>query len=154
MNDRAVVLGAGIAGLLAARVLAETHAETILVDRDALTPEAVPRRGTPQARHLHGLLARGHELLEELFPGLTDELIALGAPVGDMLGSIRLSFGGHRFRQGSSGLTAVCVSRPTLESAIRRRGPTAAGCATCSATAPRTGTRRRCCTTAISTCSR
>jgi 2-polyprenyl-6-methoxyphenol hydroxylase-like FAD-dependent oxidoreductase len=119
--DRAIVLGGSIAGLLAAKVLAESHAEVVIVDRDQLGPGVVSRRGTPQARHLHGLLARGQELLEELFPGLTEELTAGGAPVGDMLGNTRVCFGGHRFRQGLSGLTALCVSRPTLEAAVRRR---------------------------------
>lgn len=120
-RDRAVVLGGSIAGLLAARVLADDFAEVLVIDRDPLGPEAAPRRGTPQARHLHGLLARGHRVLEELFPGLTAELVAGGAPIGDMLGRTRVCFGGHRFRQGPSGLTALCVSRPTLESAVRRR---------------------------------
>ena len=97
------------------------YAEVVVVDRDPLGPETGSRRGTPQARHLHGLLARGHDVLEELFPGLTAELVGAGAPVGDMLADTRLCFGGHRFRRGTSGLTAVCVSRPTLESTIRRR---------------------------------
>ena len=120
-RDRAVVLGGSIAGLLAARVLADVDAEVVVVDRDPLGAGTGPRRGTPQARHLHGLLARGHDVLEELFPGLTTELVGAGAPVGDMLADTRLCFGGHRFRQGTSGLTAICVSRPTLESTIRRR---------------------------------
>ena len=120
-RDRAVVLGGSIAGLLAARVLADHFAEVLVIDRDPLAPGAAPRRGTPQSRHLHGLLARGHQVLEQLLPGLTAELVAGGVPVGDMLGSTRLCFGGHRFRQGPSGLTALCVSRPTLESAVRRR---------------------------------
>jgi 2-polyprenyl-6-methoxyphenol hydroxylase-like FAD-dependent oxidoreductase len=120
-RDRAVVLGAGMAGLLAARVLADTFGEVVVVDRDRLGLGCEPRRGTPQARHLHGLLARGQQVLEELFPALTAELVATGAPVGDMLGSTRLCFGGHRFVQGNSGLTALCVSRPTLEAAVRRR---------------------------------
>ena len=120
-QDCAVVLGASIAGLLAARVLTETHAEVVIVDRDPLGPGTGARRGTPQARHLHGLLARGHDLLEELFPGLTVELVEEGAPVGDMLANARVCIGGFRFRQGTSGLIAVCVSRPVLEAAIRRR---------------------------------
>jgi flavin-dependent dehydrogenase len=33
-KDRAVVLGAGMAGLLAARVLADHYPEVVLVDRD------------------------------------------------------------------------------------------------------------------------
>lgn len=120
-RDRAVVLGGSIAGLLGARVLADHFAEVLVIDRDSLGPEAAPRRGTPQARHLHGLLARGHQVLEELFPGLTTELVAGGSPMGDMLDNTRVCFGGHRFRQGASGLTALCVSRPTLEAAVRRR---------------------------------
>jgi 2-polyprenyl-6-methoxyphenol hydroxylase-like FAD-dependent oxidoreductase len=120
-QDCAVVLGGSIAGLLAARVLTETHSEVVIVDRDPLGPGTGARRGTPQARHLHGLLARGHDLLEELFPGLTVELVEEGAPVGDMLANARVCIGGYRFRQGTSGLTAVCVSRPVLEAAIRRR---------------------------------
>jgi 2-polyprenyl-6-methoxyphenol hydroxylase-like FAD-dependent oxidoreductase len=120
-RDRAVVLGGSIAGLLAARVLADQYAEVVVVDRDHLGPQAGHRRGVPQARHLHGLLARGQELLEELVPGLTAELVAAGAPIGDMLDNARICLGGHRFRQAPSGLTALCVSRPTLEAALRRR---------------------------------
>ncbi|MFI7064125.1 FAD-dependent oxidoreductase [Kribbella sp. NPDC050124] len=120
-RDRAIILGGSIAGLLAARVLSETYAEVVVVDRDELSPDPAPRRGTPQSRHLHGLLARGHALLEEFFPGLTAELTAGGAQVGDMLADTRLCFGGHYFRQGASGLPALCVSRPALEAAVRRR---------------------------------
>lgn len=120
-SDRAVVLGAGIAGLLAARAVAETHGEVVVVDRDPLEPGPSPRRGVPQGRHLHGLLARGHDELEATFPGLVAELVRAGAPQGDMLANSRLCLGGHRFRQGLSGLAALCVSRPALEAAIRRR---------------------------------
>jgi flavin-dependent dehydrogenase len=120
-RDRAVILGAGIAGLLAARAVAETYGEVVIVDRDPLGPDASPRRGVPQGRHLHGLLARGHDQLEAFFPGLVGELVGAGAPKGDMLANGRLLFGGHRFRQGPSGLPALCVSRPVLEAAVRRR---------------------------------
>jgi hypothetical protein len=65
-RDRAVVLGGGIAGLLAARVLSDHFAVVELVDRGALDDSVVARRGTPQARHLHGLLSRGLEVLEDL----------------------------------------------------------------------------------------
>lgn len=120
-RDRAVVLGSGIAGLVTARVLADSFREVCLVERDRLGDASAPRRGTPQSRHLHGLLARGQSVLEELLPGLTSELVAEGAAIGDMLGDTRLCFGGHRFARGPSDLTALCVSRPALESAICRR---------------------------------
>jgi 2-polyprenyl-6-methoxyphenol hydroxylase-like FAD-dependent oxidoreductase len=120
-RDRAVVLGGGIAGLLAARVLSDHFTAVTVVDRDPINHSAAPRRGTPQAHHLHGLLARGHQVLEQLFPGLTAELVAAGAPLGDMLEHARLSFGGSRFAQGPSDLRVLCISRLTLEAAIRRR---------------------------------
>ena len=121
MQDHAVVLGASIAGLLAARVLAETYAQVTVLDRDALAPGVAPRRGVPQGRHVHALLARGQHVLEELFPGLTDELVEQSAPVGDMLGDARLLFGGHRLAPALTGLQVVSVSRPLLEDRIRAR---------------------------------
>ena len=119
--DHAVVLGASMAGLLAARVLAETYADVTVLDRDELAVGAVARRGAPQGRHIHALLARGQHVLEELFTGLTEELVALGAPVGDMLGDARLLFGGHRLARARSGLNVLSVSRPLLEDRVRAR---------------------------------
>ena len=120
---RALVVGGGIAGLLAARVLAECHLEVQVLDRDELDPARShdPRRGVPQGRHIHALLPRGREILEELFPGLTGQLIDAGAPSGDLLGDARLHLGGHRFARAAAGLMTVSVSRPSLESCIRAR---------------------------------
>ena len=120
-QDRAVVLGGSIAGLLAARALADTYSEVTVLDRDAVDPGAGPRRGVPQGRHIHALLARGQQVLEELFPGLTGELMAAGAPAGDMLSDARLLFGGHRLARAETGLSVVSVSRPLLEDRIRAR---------------------------------
>ncbi|NPC43340.1 NAD(P)/FAD-dependent oxidoreductase [Nocardioides sp. zg-1230] len=121
-RDRAIVLGGSIAGLLAARVLSDRYDEVVVVERDGLQDDDDhPRRGTPQARHLHGLLARGLEQLEALFPGLASDLTASGVPCGDMLAHSRLSFGGYRFAQGDSGLAMLCADRPVLEQDIRRR---------------------------------
>ncbi|MGY1683122.1 hypothetical protein [Geodermatophilus sp. SYSU D01176] len=58
-RERAVVLGGSTAGLLAARVLADTHPEVVVVQRDELPEGAAHRRGVPQGRHVHGLLGRG-----------------------------------------------------------------------------------------------
>lgn len=125
MRDRpdahAVVLGGSVAGLLTARVLADAFQEVTVLDRDALAPGTDPRRGAPQARHIHALLARGQQVLEELLPGLTEELVVSGAPSGDMLGDARLLFGGHRLARAETGLRLVSVSRPLLEDRIRAR---------------------------------
>ena len=121
MQDHAVVLGGSVAGLLAARVLAESYPQVTVLDRDTLALGVAPRRGVPQGRHVHALLARGQLVLEELFPGLTDELADRGAPVGDMLGDARLLFGGHRLARAATGLRVVSASRPLLEDRIRAR---------------------------------
>jgi 2-polyprenyl-6-methoxyphenol hydroxylase-like FAD-dependent oxidoreductase len=118
---RAVVLGGSIAGLLAARVLVEHYAQVQVLDRDDLDLSHGLRRGVPQARHIHALLPRGREILEELFPGLTAELIADGATSGDLLGAARLHLSGHRFRRRHSDLHTISASRPFLEDRVRAR---------------------------------
>jgi 2-polyprenyl-6-methoxyphenol hydroxylase-like FAD-dependent oxidoreductase len=122
-QGRALVVGGGIAGLLAARVLAESYLEVQVLDRDDLEvpPASGPRRGVPQGRHVHALLPRGRQILEELFPGLTGQLVDAGASRGDLLGDARLHLGGHRFARADAELTTVSVSRPYLEACIRAR---------------------------------
>ncbi|MFH8345517.1 FAD-dependent oxidoreductase [Streptomyces sp. NPDC018045] len=120
-GTRAVVLGGSMAGLLAARVLSERFGEVVVVDRDVILGAAGPRRGVPHGRHAHGLVARGHQVLEELFPGLTAELRAAGAEPGDFNGDIRWYFNGRRLRPGRSGLVSVPATRPVLESQVRER---------------------------------
>ena len=121
VGDHAIVLGASMAGLLAARVLADAYAQVTIIDRDQLPPAGTHRRGVPHGRHLHALLARGQQALEELFPGLTDELVAQGVPAGDVLGNGRCYLNGHRLRQTHTGLVALCASRPFLEGHVRGR---------------------------------
>ncbi|HEY9474637.1 MAG TPA: FAD-binding monooxygenase [Mycobacteriales bacterium] len=121
VGDRVVVLGGSMAGLLAATVLAEFYREVLLVDRDALSEATGPRRGVPHGRHAHGLVARGHQILETLFPDLTAELTAAGVRPGDFNGDIRWYFNGRRLRPGHSGLLSVPATRPVLEHHIRER---------------------------------
>ncbi|MEV4258799.1 FAD-dependent oxidoreductase [Spirillospora sp. NPDC049652] len=118
VGERAVVLGGSMAGLLAARVLAEAYAEVLIVDRDRLTGVTTARRGVPQGRHVHGLLARGQQILDELFPGFTERAIEAGVPTGD-LGELRWYFNGRRTRPASTGLICVSADRPVLESLVR-----------------------------------
>jgi 2-polyprenyl-6-methoxyphenol hydroxylase-like FAD-dependent oxidoreductase len=121
VGDRAVVLGASMAGLLAARVLADAYVQVTVIDRDQLPEAPMQRRGVPHGRHAHALLTGGQQGLEELFPGLTAELIAHGAPTGDLLARGRWYLNGHRLRQAHSGLVALSPSRPLLEGQIRAR---------------------------------
>jgi 2-polyprenyl-6-methoxyphenol hydroxylase-like FAD-dependent oxidoreductase len=117
----AVVLGASMGGLLAARALASHFARVTLVERDALPDRDESRKGVPQSNHAHGLLASGYQAMDEYFPGMMDELEALGAPRGDVVGDFLWFQYGHWKLRHDSGLRGITVSRPCLEAAIRRR---------------------------------
>jgi 2-polyprenyl-6-methoxyphenol hydroxylase-like FAD-dependent oxidoreductase len=123
VGDHAVVLGASLAGLLAARVLADAFERVTVVERDPLPDAAENRRGVPQDRHAHVLLARGAQILDELFPGLLDDLVAGGAPVVRELAEMRFSPSGHPLcLKGHPAQAATYqASRPYLEGQVRTR---------------------------------
>ncbi|MFJ9004056.1 FAD-dependent oxidoreductase [Streptomyces canus] len=118
---RAVVIGASLAGLLAARALHETFEEVVVLDRDTLPEGPEPRRGVPQGGHVHGLLTRGMQEMDEMFEGLTAELIDFGAPAFDVQEEMHWWVDGRLLATGSSGMTVLGAGRPLLETAIRRR---------------------------------
>jgi 2-polyprenyl-6-methoxyphenol hydroxylase-like FAD-dependent oxidoreductase len=128
LGETAIVLGASIAGLLAARVLSDFYRSVTLVERDILPDGPVTRRGVAQGDLPHLPAARGVQVMGELFPGFIDELIAGGARVwndGD-LSRFWVSFGGHRFlRSGTipdpDSIVSYYVSRPFIEWSLRRR---------------------------------
>jgi 2-polyprenyl-6-methoxyphenol hydroxylase-like FAD-dependent oxidoreductase len=79
IGEHAVVVGASMAGLLAARTLSEAYEQVTVLDRDALPDGFDGRRAVPQGRHAHALLPRGLACMDELLPGFGAELIADGA---------------------------------------------------------------------------
>jgi 2-polyprenyl-6-methoxyphenol hydroxylase-like FAD-dependent oxidoreductase len=100
-------------------VLSESFREVTVIERDVLPAEAGQRRGVPQGRHLHALLCRGGQILDDLFPGLTKEVADAGAPVGDLLGNIRWFLSGHRLAQADIGQPVLFATRPALEAHVR-----------------------------------
>lgn len=118
---RALVLGSSMGGLLAARVLADRYAEVLLVDRDQVIGAAGYRPGVPHGRHAHGLVARGGQILESQFPGLTEDLRAVGVIPGDFSGDIRWCVNGQRMKPSQSGLVSLPAGRPVLEHRVRER---------------------------------
>jgi hypothetical protein len=121
VGKRAIVIGASMGGLLAGRALADCYEEVTIVERDALPQGYEPREGVPQGRHIHGLLARGREILEQLFPNLTEELVAEGATAGDLVHQGLWFNHGVYLSNVPSNLFGIAMSRPLLESGVRRR---------------------------------
>ncbi len=120
-RSHAVVIGGSLAGLLAARVLADFYGRVTVVERDTPDTAMECRRGAPQGRHTHGLLAGGRRALDELFPGISAELLAAGAVPGDIVGESRWFMEGSYHCRFSSGLIGLLMSRPFLETIVRQR---------------------------------
>ncbi len=117
----AVVIGGSVAGLLAARVLSDQYDRVTIIERDALPLGPEQRKGVPQGRHIHALLARGAQIMEELFPGILGELRAEGAVHMDQVSDGLLHQYGQWKSRFESGFMVHVMSRPFLEAGIRRR---------------------------------
>jgi 2-polyprenyl-6-methoxyphenol hydroxylase-like FAD-dependent oxidoreductase len=119
--DRAVVVGGSVAGLLAARVLADAVAEVVVLERDPLPADPVGRRGVPQSDHVHVLLEAGRHTLEALFPGFGDDVTAAGGELIDANESLDYYEQGDFITEGDAALPMYCASRPLFERVIRDR---------------------------------
>ncbi|WP_052441038.1 NAD(P)/FAD-dependent oxidoreductase [Streptacidiphilus anmyonensis] len=120
-RGRAVVVGGGFAGLVAARVLADRFDEVTVLEQDPVTPETGVHPHAPQGWHAHALLARGAEVLERLFPGLRAELGEQGAPVYDYGERISFLLPTGYAPRARTGVLIQSFTRDVLERGIRRR---------------------------------
>ena len=117
---RVAVIGASLAGLLAAAATASRGAETVILERDRLPAAPEARKGVPQGRQAHVLLHRGMLSASTLLPGLREDLVARGATVFE---------GGAMPWLGEFGWAPtwlpsyemVSVTRPLLEHVVRTR---------------------------------
>lgn len=128
LGEHAVVLGAGIAGLLAARVLSEFYDSVSVVERDRLPDHPCHRRGIPQGRHAHNFHSRGLQVLDELFPGMLEDLSRAGAVVVDDgdLSRFYVRFGRYELKHSGTftdpdALALHMTTRPFMEFHLRRR---------------------------------
>jgi 2-polyprenyl-6-methoxyphenol hydroxylase-like FAD-dependent oxidoreductase len=117
--DVACVLGGSIAGLAAARVLADRARRVIVVESDVAGEEGRPRAGVPQGRQVHVLLPGGHAWMERWLPGLTGEMLDRGAQLIDP-GQFDQYLDGHLQVSGGE-RQMVAASRPFVESRVRAR---------------------------------
>jgi 2-polyprenyl-6-methoxyphenol hydroxylase-like FAD-dependent oxidoreductase len=120
-SRQAIVIGGSLAGMLAARVLADHFHHVTILERDPFCAIPGPRQGVPQARHLHVLLARGRELLQQLFPGMIEQLLAVGVPVADMAADLAWLTPAGWAARFDSDLAILACSRDLLEYCIRCR---------------------------------
>ena len=117
-----MVVGASVAGLCAARVLADHFGSVQVVDRDLLpTDPGESRRHVPQGRHPHLLLVAGARLLEGWFPGIVSDLYRAGAVELDVSADFYWHQSGGVARRPLSNLKGPSMTRPFLEATVRRR---------------------------------
>jgi 2-polyprenyl-6-methoxyphenol hydroxylase-like FAD-dependent oxidoreductase len=118
-RKHAVVMGASVAGLFAARVLAEHFDKVTVLEKDACPADEAPRAGVPQGRHTHILLPAGAQVLERLFPGRIAELVRDGARKFDY-GRSRFYVAGTWLPRVATKLDSFAQTRPFLEEHLRR----------------------------------
>lgn len=121
VGEDAVVIGASIAGLTAARVLADGFERVTVIEQDPLPDDTTARKGVPQGRHVHLLLEAGRATLEDLFPGYCEELISTGGLVLDGLRDIVHYEEGDYLANGSVRMPVYFATRPLFEQVLRRQ---------------------------------
>ncbi len=120
-SRHAIVIGGSIAGLLAARVLVDYFDQVTIVERDRFPEKPAPRPGVPQSHQLHVLLSQGLAIIEQLFPGLKDELAVKGASTIDWTADNRLLLPIGWAPRFPSKITSCSCTRNLLEATIRQR---------------------------------
>src|SRR3954471_7727869 len=126
-GSHAIVIGAGVAGLGSALALSRAGHRVTLLERDATPLPADPdaafewdRRGAPQARHSHALLARLRNLLRDRFPDVLDDLLEAGATEMRFADMMPPTIDDPSPRPGDEDLVALACRRTTFEWVLRR----------------------------------
>ncbi|MFD3839040.1 FAD-dependent oxidoreductase [Streptomyces sp. NPDC058642] len=120
-DGHAVVIGSSLAGMATARALSPYMRKVTIIERDRLTVEPRWRRGVAQARHAHNLMAAGHQGLEQLFPGVTDELLTAGMVRVRMPEDMLLLAPGGWMSRFETDLAMLTGTRDVIDAVIRRR---------------------------------
>jgi len=120
MGKRAIVIGAGIAGLTSARAVADHFEHVLILERDRVPSSAVNRAGIPQGKHIHVVLGGGQHALETLFPGFVDALATAGAAPVRVASELRVERPGYDpLPQRDFGWDGYWMSRPLVEHVVR-----------------------------------
>jgi len=120
-NRHAIVLGGSIGGCLAAEVLSSEFERVTLIEQGDFDDDLNDRRSVPQEKHVHLLLLRGKQVMEEIFPGLLAELVQAGAEIADQGHDVKCFHYGHWKNRFQTGVSAHYCSRRLLDNIVRRR---------------------------------
>jgi 2-polyprenyl-6-methoxyphenol hydroxylase-like FAD-dependent oxidoreductase len=118
-RGHALVIGGSMAGLVAARVLADHFERVTVIDRDQLAADGEFRAGVPQSRHAHILLMRGQSILSEMFPQLEEDRRKSGVPKIDLAKDLAVTMWSGPVQRYASHYHGLSSTRAWLESRVR-----------------------------------
>ena len=121
LGARAVIVGAGVAGLAAAAALASFFETVELFDKDELLDTPRPRKGVPQDLQVHILLKGGELALESLLPGTRAALLAAGATEVRQTEDVSIWERDAWHATRDLGYSQIMMSRPAFEHVLRRQ---------------------------------
>jgi 2-polyprenyl-6-methoxyphenol hydroxylase-like FAD-dependent oxidoreductase len=120
-GSAAIVVGGSLAGLLAAKVLADHVGSVTVIERDRLPVTVQGRKGVPHGRQLHALMEGGQRAVEQLLPGFTDALLATGAVPMRVPEDLAWLTPAGWARPFPAAGTMISASRPLIEWHVRCR---------------------------------
>ncbi len=120
-RDIAIVLGGSFAGLMTAKALSRHYRQVIIVERDMVRRSPEARKGQPQTKHLHGLLPRALDILNDYFPGFYEDIDKNGGVINDLGTSMNWFTHGGFKKNVFMGIRGVSLSRPLLEHLVREK---------------------------------
>jgi 2-polyprenyl-6-methoxyphenol hydroxylase-like FAD-dependent oxidoreductase len=121
LGQRAVVVGASVAGLCAARVLEDAYEEVVILERDDLPAGPAIRDGAPQTSQPHSMLEAGRATLEAFFPGFERAVLDAGGLRLDMSRDVVWYDKGGPVAPSETDLPALHASRALFEHVLRER---------------------------------
>src|SRR5262249_41787054 len=124
---RIVVIGAGVGGLGSALALSRQGHEVLVLERDRTPLPANPdeafewdRRGAPQVRHSHAMLARLRNLLPDPYPDVLEALFAAGATDWPLTLRLPETMDDRGPKPGDEDLVMLACRRTTFEWVLRK----------------------------------
>ena len=120
VTGRAVVVGASITGLFAARALSDFFTSVVLLDGDMFETGTAPRKAVPQGNHIHAILPPAYQTLKELMPEVINKLLGGGAHLFDGGKDIKWRHLGHWLARGETGRIFIGATRPFFEYHLRQ----------------------------------